>query len=170
MAEHNIPDWLDPIVKLSDFEGDAEKYVTHLFAIFTKDFIVNSPVFRGGKILFDKSEDNGKPKAFIHIITEENKSTREREICLRRCERIGWIKSIIEHHEDESVLVWEEEHFGKRRISKRIYLFLECDDFLIILEETKWGHYMITAIYVDSPHQKRKHLRTYQNFLNNKDR
>jgi len=165
MTKQNIPDWLEPIIKLSDFKGDGEKYVNHLFTIFTRDFISNTPTFKKKKILFDKGEENGKPRTFTHITTEENESTNERELCLRRCERIGWVKPIIEHCGDNSVLIWEAEHFGKRRISNRIYLFLECDDFLIVLEETKWGYYMITVIYVDSPNQKRKHLNAYQNFI-----
>lgn len=165
MTQTTLPDWLEPIVKLSDFDGDPRKYVEHLFSLFTRDFISNPPSFRGKKVLFAKGNDNGKPKAFVHITTEEDKTTKERNLALRRCERIAWIKAIIEHCDDPSILIWEAEHFGKKRTTNRIYLFLECDNFLIILEEMKWGHYMITVIYVDMPHQKRKHLQAHQNFL-----
>lgn len=165
MAQQPRPDWLEPIVKLSDFNGDPNEYIEHLFSIFKRDFILNTPTFRNQKVLFDKKDDAGKPQAFVHITTEEEKATKQRKLCLRRCERIAWIKAIIEHCDDQSVLLWEAEHFGKRRTTKRIYLFLESENFLVILEEMKWGHYMITAIYVDIPNQKRKHLKSYQNFL-----
>ena len=159
-----LPDWLERITKLEDFEGDPEKYIEHLHSLFERDFVTAPAQFRGEKVLFDGGDDNGKPRAFVHITTEEDRATQQRNLCLRRCERIAWIKAIIEHCDDPAVLVWEKEHFGHQRISNRIYLFLECDNFLVILEQLRKGHFMVTAIYVDNPHQKRKHLKDYENF------
>ena len=160
----SLPTWLQPIVSLQDFGGDPEKYIEHLFSIFEKDFIKSTPRFKGKKVLFDKKDDNGRPQAFVHITTEENRKTKTRELCLRRCERIGWIKPMLENHQDPEVLVWEKEQSTRKRTAKRTYLFLEKEDFLIILQEIKWGHYLITAIYVDNPNQKAKHLKAHKKF------
>jgi hypothetical protein len=161
---NSLPTWLPPIISLPDFDGDPIKYIDHAFSLFEADFINSTPVFKGKKVLFDRKDDNGKPQAFVHITTEENKQTGNRELCLRRCERIAWIKPLIENHTDPAVLVWEKEHSTKKRKAKRTYLFLEKEDFLVILQEIKWGHYMITAIYVDNPNQKAKHLKAYKSF------
>ena len=155
------PDWLEPLVRLEDFNGDTEKYIARLFELFEKDFITTSPIFRNKKVLFDKKDDNGKPQAFTHITTEENRQTGQRELCLRRCERIAWIKAVIKNADNEKVLVWEKEQKTSKRRDIRTFLFLEEEDFLVILQEIKWGHYLITAIYVDNPNQKRKHLKSY---------
>jgi hypothetical protein len=158
------PDWLEPLSKLEDFGGDVPKYLDHVFSIFKKDFIDTTPIFKGKRVLHNKKNENGRPQAFVHITTEENRTSKQREICLRRCERISWIKAIIEHSDDPLVLVWEKEQKTTERTAVRTYLFLEKEKFLVILQEIKYGHYMITAIYVDNPNQRRKHLKAYQEF------
>lgn len=157
-----MPDWLEPLARLEDFDGNVEAYIAHLFSIFTRDFITTTPTFRGKSILHDKTDDGGKPQAFTHITTEENRQTKQRELCLRRCERIAWIKAVVENADDPRVLMWEKEQKTSRRRATRTFLFLEDKDFLVILQEIKWGHYLITAIYVDNPNQKRKHLKAYE--------
>lgn len=162
--EPSLPAWLKPIVRLEDFNGEVDIYLGHIFSLFEQDFINSQVFFRGKKVIYDKTDDNGRPSAFVHITTEENRNTTEREICLRRCERISWIRAIIENCEEPQVLVWEKEQATSKRRAIRTYLFLEQEDFLVILQEIKHGHYMVTAIYVDSPHQKRKHLKEHKEF------
>ena len=57
---NSTADWLEPLARLEDFNGDPEAYITHLFSIFTRDFITAAPTFQGKKILYDKKDDNGK--------------------------------------------------------------------------------------------------------------
>jgi hypothetical protein len=163
MPDNTLPDWLEPIVCLPDFDGDPQKYIDHVFSLFKRDFITSKPKFKGKIVMCDIGDEGGKPRGFNHITTEEDRNTGVRELCLRRCERITWIKSIIENHTDPKVLYWEQEHFGKG-ISIRIFLFLESQDFLVILTEKKKGYFVITAIYVDQPHMKKKHLKAHSEF------
>lgn len=162
--EPSLPAWLKPISCLEDFDGEVDTYLEHIFSLFKRDFIDSPILFKGKRVFYDKSDDNGRPAAFVHITTEENKKTMEREICLRRCERISWVKAIIENYEEPQVLVWEKEQATSKRRAIRTYLFLEQENFLVILQELKHGHYMVTAIYVDIPHQKRKHLKEHKEF------
>lgn len=157
------PDWLKPIIKLEDFNGNIELYLEHLFSVFKNDFIDNRPSFQGRAVLYDKKDDNGRPQGFVHITTEENHHSGEREICLRRCERISWVRAIIENSNDPLVLVWVKEmHSPRGKWVKRTSLFLESQNFLVILEEMKHGFFMITSIYVDNEKQKIKHLKEHQ--------
>lgn len=158
-------DWLDAIIALDDFNGDPVAYIDHLFEIFTRDFIESTPIFRGSRVFHDSNDDGGKPHAFVHITTEESKKTGDRELCLRRCERIAWIRPIIENADDAAVLVWSKEQQTSKGWKTRTYLFLEQEDFLVILEEKTKGHFMITAIYVDNPNQKKKHLKAYIQYI-----
>ena len=157
-----LPTWLEPLTRLEDFGGDPAAYIAHLFSIFERDFINSKPQFKGKSVLHDKANEGGKPRAFNHITTEEDRKTKQRGLSLRRCERIGWIKTIIEHADDPAVLVWQREQATKKKWAMRTYLFLEQDDFLVVMQEIKYGHYLITAIYVDNPVQKQKHLKAYE--------
>ncbi len=156
----SLPPWLPALVRLEDFDGDAVVYIKNHFEIFSHDFIEDKPEYNGLPVLFDKADENGKPRAFNHITTDSDRITLD----LRRCERIGWIRPIIENVNDPAILFWNREHFAKSQKSNRLYFFLECDNFLVILEEKKKGHFMITAIYVDNPHQKQKHLKAYEEY------
>jgi hypothetical protein len=162
------PDWLKPLAVLEDFNGDIAVYLEHIFSLFTADFITSTPLYSNKKVLYDKKDDGGKPSAFIHITTEENRETKQREVSLRRCERISWIKAIIENASDPAILVWEKEQKTSKRRDIRTYLFLEQEDFLVILQELKHGHYLVTAIYVDNPNQKRKHLKAHKVYKDKK--
>ena len=162
----SFPKWLGPLIRLEDFQGNVSNYLEHVFSVFIKDFVESAPVFKGNKVFHDNHDDDGKPAAFVHITTEDDHDSGERVICLRRCERISWIRSIIEHADDPSVLVWEKDQKTDKRRAIRTYLFLEKQDFLVILQRIKYGHYMITAIYVDNPGQKKKHLKAYETYKN----
>jgi hypothetical protein len=159
------PDWLEPLARLEDFNGDSDAYIDHLFSLFTRDFITTRPQFKNVGVFHDRGDDGGKPRTFTHITTEEDRSTQQRVLCLRRCERIAWIRAIIEHADDPLVLVWTKEQATPKRKAVRTYLFLEQEDFLVILQEMKRGHFMITAIYVDNPNQKAKHLKAHRAFV-----
>ncbi len=158
----DLPEWLGPLARLEDCKDGAEKYVEYVFSFFKRDFIDSTPMFKGKRVGFDKNDDGGRPVGFTHITTEEDRASKKRELSMRRCERIGWIKAIIEHSDDPAILLWEKEHFASKRITNRFYLFLECDNFVVILEEKKKGYFMITAIFVDNPSQREKHLKAYE--------
>jgi len=158
------PDWLKPLVLLEDFNGDVTAYLEHIFSLFTADFVTSVPLYNNKKVFYDKKDDGGKPSTFIHITTEENRETKQREVCLRRCERISWIRSIIENVNDPAVLVWRKEQKTSKRVDTRTYLFLEQEDFLVILQELKYGNFLITAIYVDNKNQKIRHLNAYKEY------
>ncbi|MDO8522519.1 MAG: hypothetical protein Q7S08_04555 [bacterium] len=156
-----LPTWLEPLARLEDFGGNPDAYIAHLFSIFERDFIKSQPQFEGKRVFHDKANDGGKPRAFSHITTEEDRKTKQRILSIRRCERISWIKAIIEHADDPAVLIWKQEQATKKRWAARTYFFLEQEDFLVILQEIKYGNYLITAIYVDNPSQKQKHLKAH---------
>lgn len=156
------PAWLTSLITLADFGGDGKAYIDHLYSIFNRDFVDSETQFRGKKVIFDNVIEDGKFRGFTHITTEENKATKERELCLRRCERLEWIKLMIENETDPGVLVWEQIHYTPKRVSVRTFIFIENEDFLIILNPIKGEQFLVTAIYVDYPNQKRKHLKAHK--------
>ena len=106
------PDWLPPLVRLDEFEGDWQKYIDAVFAVFYSDFVESRPIFRGLPVAVRKHPlIKGKEVAFWHCV-----STGEREEDripdLRRCERIGWVRAIIAHADHPSVQVWSARKSG----------------------------------------------------------
>jgi hypothetical protein len=79
---------------------------------------------------------------------------------IRRCERIRWPRPIIDNGNEPVVKIWENERKGE----KRICLWLENQDYLVIL--AKRSNYILpwTAYMVTKPHQKRKLQQEYEAF------
>ena len=77
---------------------------------------------------------------------------------LRRCERIRWPRPIIDHGAEPVIRVWENERKGERRIC----LWLENADYLVVLARRRGYVLLWTAYPVTQPHRRRKLLREYE--------
>lgn len=155
------PAWLPELVKFEDFEGKWEKYLPELYKIFDEDFIKSKPVFRGTTLALKRHPIiEGKEYTFWHIISEgdiENERTPD----FRRCERIKWVRKIIENSEDQVIKFWENNHRGERRFC----LWFESHDYLIVLGQRKSYILLVTAYPVTQNHTKRKLEKEYQAYL-----
>jgi len=91
---------------------------------------------------------------------QEGSSEEERTPDFRRCERIRWPRPIIDHHDDKTIKVW----WNQRRGEKRICLWFEHENYLVILADR--GEYILpwTAYLVDRPHRQRKLQREYEKY------
>jgi len=122
----SLPDWLPPLVALADYGGDWERYLAALYDFFRQDFVDDKPLFEGRSLALKRlPTSQGKEATFWHLISE-GRQEEERLPDLRRCERIRWIRRIIEHAADPAVKAWENERRGETRIC----LWLEQGDYL----------------------------------------
>ena len=71
---------------------------------------------------------------------------------MRRCERIRWPRPVIDHSGDEAIKIWENVRKGE----KRICLWLEKEEYLVILAERRGYILLWTAYPVTQEHTKRK--------------
>lgn len=146
------PHWLPEIITMEECGGDWSTYIEAVYSIFQTDFVLNKPYFRGQRLRLKRhpmSQD--KESTFWHI-TSEGANEAERIPDLRRCERIGWIKPIIENSRDASIKVWSSKRKGETRLS----LWLECCEYLVILAQRKDYILPWTAYTVTHTHQKTK--------------
>jgi hypothetical protein len=158
MSNPQPPKWLTPIIELAQFSGDWNKYNDHLFSIFKKDFIDSQPTFHGKPVFMgDQRIFNGKPECFWHVTSQTDKQTGQRVPNMRRCERVAWIRSIIENCGGSEVWEWPKQHERELRHN----LFLENENFLVVLTERK-KFYLVTAIYIDYPHTRKRLESEYQ--------
>lgn len=152
-----LPSWLPQLVLLEEHGGDWTRYLAAIYAVFTQDFISDLPAYNGVKLALKRHPViQGKEATFWHIISDGG-IEEDRLPDMRRCERIRWPRPVIERSGEESIKVWNNE----RRGEKRICLWLENAEYLVILAERN-GYIMLwTAYTVDQEHRKRKLQREY---------
>jgi hypothetical protein len=101
----------------------------------------------------------GKEATFWHLISE-GKGEEERLPDLRRCERIRWPKPIIEHSDEATIKVWGNERKGE----KRVCLWLEQEEYLVVLAERRGYILLWTAYLVKEKHRKVKLQKEYETY------
>lgn len=95
--------------------------------------------------------DQGKEAGFWHAISE-GANELERTPDLRRCERVRWIRAIIEHADVQGVCVWEE----MRGSDRRIHIALSDFSYLVVLADRRSYVQFITAFCVEHERQRQK--------------
>jgi hypothetical protein len=166
----NKPAWLPDIIPFSDFNSDLNQYLGHLYTIFKKDFIDSRPLYNGKPVLFAKKEVNNYPICFWHIITDHKVETCDRidisNLSLLRCERICWIRPVIENSSHNTVSVWPNNR-GKKF---NTLFFVEDCDFLVVLTNVKDRFYLMSSYYINYPNRKRQLIQERDEFLQSKNR
>jgi hypothetical protein len=156
-----MPVWLPAKVLLSDFGGDWARYEEALYAIFCRDFKGDRMYFRGQPLGLKRHPLlDGKEATFWHFTTEGSIEA-QRTPDLRRCERIGWPRAIIERAEDPAVKVWDNDRGGERRVC----LWLEDESYLVVLAVRNGYVLPWTAYLVTREHQKRKLQKEFESAL-----
>jgi len=149
--------WLPALAMFEEYGGDWDRYLDALYAFFKRDFIESKPAYNGVTLALKRHPViQNKESTFWHIISEGN-SEADRLPDMRRCERIRWPRPVIEHSADLSVKIWTNE----RRGEKRICLWLEDAEYLVILAERNGYILLWTAYVVDQEHTKRKLRKEY---------
>ena len=153
-----IPEWLPELTLMSDFDNNWDKYIDAIYRCFKRDFIYNKPIYRGLRISLKRYPIKlGKEATFWHLISS-GFDEKSRACEIRRCERILWPRSIIENSEMAEVKCWENIRKGERRI----LLWLEAAEYLVVLAKRK-GHILLwTAYLVTEDHRKDKLRKEYK--------
>lgn len=154
-------DWLPEIICLDSFGGDWGRYVEAIYDVFRRDFVASRPAYHDLTVVIDDRLENGKEAAFWHVTHSYNKVVRERIPELRRCERVCWIRPVIENALSNSgiVQVWSE----KKNRQLRTYLWLKEMDYLVVLRVTNSKvAVLITAFVAEREHTRNKLLKTFK--------
>jgi hypothetical protein len=155
-----LPEWLPELLLLEDFNGNWQRYEDEVYSRFYTDFIESRPTLEGLPFYIKRFLDKGKERGFWHCI-QEGPVEEIRTPDLRRCERIAWIRSIIEHANDLTIKKWEKKVRGRTRH----LLWSEEAEYLVVLEKRRTAWILWTAYCVTMPHRKRKLQREYEAYL-----
>lgn len=156
------PDWLPDIVGV---DGEWVEVLSRLYQIFETDFIKVQRSLGALPVCWDIHVlPGGKyEEGFWHLISKDDKETKERLFDPRRAERLPWCGPTISHFDEIAVKVWVFKEPNKRL---RTYLWLENWDYTIILE--KRGHiigpvaFLVTAFFVEGESTRRNLLKKYE--------
>lgn len=155
-----MPTWLPPLIYLHDFNGDWDRYEAALYGIFRRDFAGNDLTYTGLPVRLKRHPLlEGREATFWHLISE-GAIEGERLPDLRRCERIAWPRTLIEQANDPCLKVWENTRKGETRVC----LWLEEEDYLLILAHRSSYVLPWTAYLVREEHRKRKLQKEFETF------
>lgn len=160
------PDWLPPLVLFNDHGGDWDRYLDALYAWFKQDFVDAKPVFQGRRLGLKRHPmTHGKEATFWHM-TSEGQDEANRTPDLRRCERIRWPRPVIENSEDTKVKWW----VSVKRNEYRIHIWLEDEDYIVVLADRKGFLLPWTAFLINQEHTRRKLRKEYEAYWKTRPR
>jgi hypothetical protein len=149
MSDSDAFDWLPELLQ---FTGDWSAYVEQVYDAFRSDLLRSRATFRGRRVSVRADpRDQGKEAGFWHA-TSTGKDEMERTPDLRRCERVRWIRPIIECADAEAIRRWET----KRGSDRRVLLALPDFSYVVILADRKTYVLFITAFCVGRQHRRDK--------------
>ncbi len=163
--------WLPKIVECKDYTKWND-YLECIYEIFKEDFIDNKPIFEGKVVNFRKAPMDGKYEhTFIHLTHKDeyhkSNNPNDRVPDIRRAERIGWNRAIIDNYRCEEncndcnkVLYFEE--YYKKNI--RVYFLFKDVKFLVIIEKRENYNLLITGYYVEYNNAMKKYIKKYEKY------
>jgi hypothetical protein len=156
----SVPEWLPDLVRLDEVDGDWNQFLDLIYEIFRRDFIQTHPHFWEKPCRLKRGvELQGKHYTFWHLISE-GATEEDRLPDLRRCERVGWTRPMIERVATEGVVYWKSD----RGSARRWLIALPDFSFVVVLEDRKDHVLLWTAYCVEREHRRRKLRKEYERY------
>ncbi len=171
-----MPEWLPGKVSVNPWTKDT---YAMLYRIFCRDIRDHDLRYIGNDVWIFPDTEDGKERIFWHLTTRETKRKKiprrkrkfypegqtyteaERLPDPRRCERLPWVKTLIENPSEPEVLAWDYEE-GDRTM--KTYIWIKDNNFVVIMKKYPDGRRrLITSFYVDKPYKQRDFERKYAN-------
>lgn len=169
-------DWLPDMVCVDPWTASTYDL---LYEIFCRDIRDHDLRYLGNRVWIFPEKEDGREKIFWHLTSRSSGKTkiprRKRKFYppgrkhtdegrypdLRRCERLTWVKAVIENAGSPGVLAWDYEEGD---LTIKTYLWLKNYDFTVILKKYPDNkRRLITSFYVDKPYKRQDFERKYAN-------
>ena len=158
--------WLPPMVLNP---GNWNTYLEILYRYFTDDFIHSQPKFDNKRVALKRQPViNGKEATFWHFISEKSPDSsleEDRIPNFRRCERIRWVKPVMEQYgEQNTIRWWKTTRPSNRGTVHRIILALADFSYVVIVDERKEYVLPWTQFPVEHAKQREKLKREHNEY------
>jgi hypothetical protein len=157
-------DWLPALVDLEGFANDWARCRDRLYGVFHRDFVASQPELFGKRIGVNKSRILfEREAAFHHCTTEGDEGTKEEERVpsYGRCQRLQWIRRVIEAAGTDRACWWREVEERRGRVKRRVYVVLPDFSYVVVLEEMTSHLVLVTAFPVEEGHSRRRLARRH---------
>ena len=142
---------LPATLTLEEYGGDWLSYFEAVHQLFLADFSPCRFQCLGKRVSAKLNPpSDGKSPCFWHLISE-GKTESERTPDMRRCERIAWVRPLIEAAGTGDARTWRETNGDKR-----LLVATPDFDYLVVLIEKSDYLLVITAFHVDPQHRRDK--------------
>lgn len=156
-----MSEWLPGIVTMNDHGGNWAAYLAARYQTFRDGFVVQGIQFQGKRVSLKRHPvEAGKEATFWHMVSSGS-TEADREIDLRRMERIGWPRAIIDNGPGTCFVMWTEVIKGEARI----HLWCEEEGYMLVLADR--GTYVLpwTAYFVEHEHRRKRITRRAQQYI-----
>ena len=150
---------MDELPELYPFTGSWDSYVEELYRRYLAGVVYGDLYFEEQKVRSRfHPETDGKGFGFWHLISEgDDEDNRTPDF--RRCERIDWVPWLIENYEGDRIKWWK----NKRKSNTHVLLWLEEENFVVVLAERK-DYYLLKTAYVPERYRKRQFLKEWKKY------
>ena len=156
-------DWLPLLI---DCNGEWEHALERIYAQYCADFLERGLRFRGMDVrLRYGPRTAGKDSCFWHLISE-GELEDHRTPDFRRCERIAWVRAVIERAESHNDLQeWQQTTRGKTNIA----IALPDFSYIVFLgRRTPQNRppylILLTAYFIEQEYKRMKYCRQCEAF------
>lgn len=152
---------LPPLIVLQDFNGNWEKYEEEVYRAFCNDLMYSPfPRVNGESVYLNRNfDDTGRIITYSHV-TSAGPDERSRTPDLRRCERIRWIRVLLDSVGTPHVVAWENIRQGGRR---GLLVALPDFSYLVVLRRRSTnGYLLITTYTVEHEHRRLRFAKEYR--------
>lgn len=133
------------LVSFSDFEGDWSAYEIELHRLFISEIARGQLQFRGCPVNCRRQpETGGRWASFWHLV-QEGRVEDDRTPDLRRCERIRWVRWVIE----KALVHAEIDEWQNTRGTEINTLLWYREEYLIVLAKRREFWLLKTAYCTD---------------------
>lgn len=135
--------------ELLPFDGNWPAYEDGIYEAFLESFVQAGVKFRGVRVSAQfRPETRGKGYSFWHTISEapdrNNRNEDDRIPDFRRCERIRWIRWVIENAGNDGFLWWENQRQG----NTHVVIWAKAHDFAVVLAKRS-DYYVLKTAYAE---------------------
>lgn len=130
------------LILLTSFSGDWGSYEEQLNVIFKEEIACNTLTYQGCRVSCRRfPETQERWAAFWHLV-QEGQVEADRQPDLRRCERIRWVKWVIESAKThDQINVWENTRKGEVSV-----LLWYAEAYLVVLSQRQ-GYWLLKTAY-----------------------
>jgi len=168
-----MPEWLPELLPLDPWRENSYDI---LYEIFVKEILNvskdNRLLYLDNPVWIFPDLEEGKEKIFWHLTSRtvsvvrrnkrkfNNPDDNERYPDMRRCERLLWVRAIIDNASSDDVLNWDIEEDD----CIKTYLWLRKHDFVVILKKYPNNkRRIVTSFHVDNEVKRRDFEKKYGN-------